>query len=314
MNAKPRLFIGSATESLEIAYALKAELAAVARTEVWDRAFRPGRYTLDELTRMATEVDFAAFIVGQEDKTHSRGEITLSPRDNVVYEAGLFAGRLGVTRVFLLVDAAGTKSPTDWKGLGYLAYDLKAGRPSDSVDQAAVRIRQEIADWKEAQAASFEQQISGSWWQFVLNRKEGSVVSLLTIRSSSVYSDWQVSGTAWTAEGKSIARYWSRGAALDLRGRTLFYYWEGEHPFDPSVPAFFGVGEIQFEDSSPGGVSKATGWFSSSPLIQVDQTVRKTSRYARASEADVMVTQGSDPSALKRLIDTRLAEWKAICV
>ena len=38
----------------------------------------------------------------------------------MICEAGLSAGHIGVSRVFLLVDALGTKISTDWKGLGVL--------------------------------------------------------------------------------------------------------------------------------------------------------------------------------------------------
>src|SRR5215510_2106471 len=122
MENKPRLFIGSASESLKLVDALTENLRDEITTEAWNESFRPSRYTLDELARVASEVDFAVFILGVEDKTESRQSSTLSPRDNVVYEAGLFAGKLGVPRVFLLI-AKGTKMPTDWKGLNYIEYN-----------------------------------------------------------------------------------------------------------------------------------------------------------------------------------------------
>jgi hypothetical protein len=312
MNSNPRLFIGSASESLDIARSLEYELQNVARTEVWDSAFRPGHYTLEELMRKVAEVDFAAFILGQEDLTTSRGQITISPRDNVVYEAGLFAGRLGVSRVFLLVDARGIKIPTDWKGLGYIPYDPSTATANDAVHQAAVMIRKEISDWTSSDKTSFCQRILGGWWQFVVNNKEGSVISLLNIKTSVGFSAWEVSGTAWTCEGKSIAKYWSNAAALHERDRKLFYYWEGKHPFDESIPAFFGVGEIQFDDSEE-TISKADGWFSESPLANLDETVRKSTKYMRASKADVEIMNGNDRMALEKLIKSRVEEWKNIC-
>lgn len=117
MSNIPKLFIGSASETLAIAEALESELLNVAKTEIWNNAIRPGYYTLDELSRKTSEADFAVFILGQEDRTDSRGKIEPSPRDNVIYEAGLFAGKLGVARVFLLVDARGTRIPSDWQEL-----------------------------------------------------------------------------------------------------------------------------------------------------------------------------------------------------
>lgn len=311
MSSKPKLFIGSASESLEFANALEFELQNDATTEVWNRAFRPGHYTLEELTRKAAEVDLAVFILGQEDKTESRGKIVLSPRDNVVYEAGLFGGHCDVSRVLFLVDARGTKIPTDWDGIGYLTYDPSSETPKDAIRQAAVRIRERLSEWKNSGAASVEQQISGRWWQFVVSADSGSVVSYLSIvRIASNVEGWRwtVKGDSWTHEGKPIAQYWSRATALDERDRKLFYYWEGRHPFNKSIPAFFGVGEIEFDEAHRGSISKATGWFSSSPLSSLNETVRKSVRYVRASNTDVQVMEGGEQVALERLVKTRLDE------
>jgi len=310
VNSNPKLFIGSASESLDIARALEDELQNVASTEVWEDAFRPGYYTLEELTRKASEVDFAAFILGQEDKTDSRGDMTLSPRDNVVYEAGLFAGRLGVPRVFLLVDSRGTKIPTDWKGLGYVMYDGGAGSTKDAVHPAAVRIRKEISDWAINNASSVDERILGHWWQYVVNRMDGAVLSMLNIASSPSSSGWQIRGTAWTGDGKSVAEYWSRAVALDGRDSKLFYYWEGKDPFGESIPQYFGVGEIQFDGPGSGLISNGDGWYSESPLVKLDATLRKSTKYIRASETDFQVTKGNDRAALDKLIAAQLEQRK----
>lgn len=62
---------------------------------------------------------FAALIATGDDKTISRSNAKISPRDNVVYEAGLFAGRLGRERVFLVVanNVRSLKLPSDLLGL-----------------------------------------------------------------------------------------------------------------------------------------------------------------------------------------------------
>ncbi len=307
-----KLFIGSSSESLDIVRALEYELRGELKTEVWDKSFRPGQYTLDELKRKAKEVDFAAFILGREDKTESGGDITISPRDNVVYEAGLFAGYLGVEKVFLLVDARGTKIPTDWKGLGYITYDPGLGEVTDAVHQAAIIIRKEIADWKKKVENSVEQQIAGSWWQFVVNVEDGSVLSLMNITKSRDDSTWKITGNSWTNEGKQIAAYWSRASAFDIRDKKLFYYWEGEHPYNKSMPRFVGVGEIVFREEQTTIINKAYGWYSETNLNQLNETVRKSTKYVRASEQDLQIMNDSDLSAIRKLLNSHLNELKEI--
>jgi hypothetical protein len=306
MKRMPSVFIGSASESLDIAEALEFELKDVAGTVVWNRVLRPGHYTLEELFREASEVDFAVFILGQEDKTESKGHIVPSPRDNVVYEAGLFGGRMEVSRVFLLVDARGSKIPSDWQGLGYVTYDPTMGSSNEAIRPASIVIRKQIKDW----CSAIEQQILGQWWQYVMNLEQGSVITLISITPAIDTSRWKVTGKAWTSAGKSIAECWSRATTFDARDRKLFYYWEGRHPYDKTMPHFIGVGEIEFDQPTSGSVSTAKGWFSESPLAQLDQTVRKAVRYIRVNEEDIRVVQSGDQKALERLISTRISEWK----
>lgn len=311
MNKKPGLFIGSAKESLKFANALQKELKDVALTEVWDQCFRSGHYTLEELTRKSNEVDFAAFILGQEDETTSKGKITLSPRDNVVYEAGLFSGRLGVSKVFLLVNVNGTKKPTDWDGLVNLFYDPEQSEEK-AIHDAAENIRKQINEWKLTTANSLEQQVPGAWWQFVVNSDEGSVLSLMKILYSEVDAGWKIWGNAWSDEGKKIAEYWSRAIAFDLKDKKLFYYWEGKHPFDKSIPVFLGVGEIKYFEADSGIINKAEGWFSETPLAKLSDTVRKSTIYTRAGEKDIKILEGNNQPGIKELIKQRIKELKEL--
>jgi predicted nucleotide-binding protein len=47
--------------------------------------------------------DFAILVLTPDDLTQSRGKQQPSPRDNVVFELGLFIGALGRDRVFMVV-------------------------------------------------------------------------------------------------------------------------------------------------------------------------------------------------------------------
>jgi hypothetical protein len=313
MTRKPKLFIGSANESLAFARALEIELRGSAETEVWDMTFRPGRYTLEELVRKASEVDFAAFILGQEDKTESRGKTTPSPRDNVIYEAGLFGGRLEVPRVFILVDARGCKMPSDWAGLFYLTYDPSSASPRRAVRSAAAKVHQQIDDWRKIASHTIEQQILGHWWEFVVNTKEGCVLSLLTISRSVGDSRWGIEGEAWNGDGVYVSRYRSRAVALDARDRRLFYYWEGVLPFEKRTTTSFGVGEIQFPEASARVLARATGWYSDSYRANLQRTITKSTIYCRARDADVEKLRVGSRAAQKRLINTLIGEWRREC-
>lgn len=99
---KPRLFVASSTEGLEVARRFAEVLSDVVEAVVWPDApdFRPTSSTLDGLIESAEHYDFGLFIFTPDDKVTSRGQDTYSARDNVILEFGLFLGALGKARTF----------------------------------------------------------------------------------------------------------------------------------------------------------------------------------------------------------------------
>ena len=100
--SQPRVFLGSSVEGLEIARAIQSNLNNV-YVQLWEQgAFKVSRNYLDDLIQEANSADFAIFILSPDDVTKSRLVEETSPRDNVVFESGLFMGILGRERVFLV--------------------------------------------------------------------------------------------------------------------------------------------------------------------------------------------------------------------
>lgn len=62
--------------------------------------------------------DLAVMVITQADSDHVGDHSTIRARENVIFEAGLFMGRLGTQRTFLLVgDDRGVRLPTDLAGV-----------------------------------------------------------------------------------------------------------------------------------------------------------------------------------------------------
>lgn len=150
MNKKRRVYIGSSTETLPIARALQANLADDAEVRIWDQDLhREGSSVLEDLLRFTEDFDYAVFIWAGEDELISRGATYDSPRDNVIFEAGLFYSALKRERVVLLleklIDGNNPKIPTDLAGIN----QIKFSRPSDGnwraeLGPASTRIRENI--------------------------------------------------------------------------------------------------------------------------------------------------------------------------
>ena len=99
----PSIFIGSSTEGLDVAREVELQLQGDAITTIWkDGVFGLGSGTLESLMSILDQFDFAAMVLSPDDLIESRSQSYASPRDNVIFELGLFMGKLGRGRVFIV--------------------------------------------------------------------------------------------------------------------------------------------------------------------------------------------------------------------
>ena len=304
---KPRIFLGSSGKQEKLLQALTRGLGDIARVEPWTTSFNPGTSTLERLLELTQEVDFAAFVFAQDDWTASSpssssqpGPGQASPRDNVVFEAGLFGGVLGMRRTFIL-HARGAKLPSDLLGLTCVRYD-GAMTPSEirAVNQ---KVRKAIEN-----EGSLER-IDGSWWQFSLTErsaKEPSALSLLKI-SRDRKGVLELTGRSWGEDGKLSARYWSEAVKEREGSSGIFYYWNGERSLDPNAPQLHGVGEIRLESAD-----RAAGYFTTRADSDPHLNARTSGVYWRADPDDVGIMDGRDDRKRAALIAKRLTQWKSV--
>jgi hypothetical protein len=126
MNPKPTMFIGSSSEGKHIADAIHANLERDIETTVWDKnIFLPSEGFLESLVKAVNRFDFGVFVLSRDDAAVIRKEEVSVARDNVIFEAGMFAGKLGRERVSLVVPDDGEKLrlPTDLLGTTTLFYN-----------------------------------------------------------------------------------------------------------------------------------------------------------------------------------------------
>ncbi len=223
---KPRIFLGSSGKQAKLLQALTRGLEDVARVDPWTTSFNPGTTTLERLVELTREVDFAAFVFARDDWTAVNtsanpspdvGAGQASPRDNVVFEAGLFGGVLGMRRTFIL-HANGAKLPTDLLGLTSVRY----GQEGTAAETRAVCEKLRKAIENEGSIARIE----GLWWQHSLTERsehEPSAVSLLRIARNRAGA-LEITGRAWKEDGKLSARYWSEATREKKEPSGVFYY------------------------------------------------------------------------------------------
>jgi hypothetical protein len=302
---KPRIFLGSSNAQQKLLQGLTRGLENVAQVEPWTTSFNPGTTTLERLLELTREMDFAAFVFAQDDWTSNSppasgpsGSGQPSPRDNVVFEAGLFGGVLGMRRTFIL-HARGSKLPTDLLGLTCVRYDAVAPAEIKVICQT---LRKAIEN--EGRAARIE----GLWWQFSLTERsaeEPSAVSLLRIARDRD-GTLEMSGRAWQEDGMLSSRYRSEATKERKDPPGLFYFWRGERPRHSNAPQLDGTGEIRLESAD-----RAAGYWITRSETHPEVNIRTSGVYVRANAEDLNILDGRDDRRRAELIAERLTEWKS---
>jgi hypothetical protein len=185
-----KLFIGSSKESIEIARAIQAELAEDAYGTVWDQGiFKLSEPFFISLLDVLERSDFGVFVLSPDDLTKIREEAVLTARDNVIFELGLFFGKLGRDRTFYLIpdEVDDLHLPTDLLGITYAKYypnrienNLRA-----AVGPACLQIREHmrthLKSFKEVDQLISEvdvENLSGIWYAAHLSRSEKGAIAI----------------------------------------------------------------------------------------------------------------------------------------
>ena len=146
--AKPKVFVASSGEKLDLAYAVQQELERDADVTLWPQGImRLSRQPLEALLLMLDRTDCGIFIFATDDISLIRKKTYTAVRDNVLIEFGLFVGRLGRGRAFLLQPElmADARIPTDMLGLIPATYDdRRTDNLRAAVGPACSQIRQEL--------------------------------------------------------------------------------------------------------------------------------------------------------------------------
>lgn len=129
MNVRPKIFIGSSVEGIDFAEAIQQNLEQVADTTVWNQGiFSLSSNTLTDLLNSLEKHDFGVFIFKPDDKASIRNREDLNViRDNVIFELGLYLGKLGSGRVFYMIpkDYPDLHLPSDLLGVIPGTYDYE---------------------------------------------------------------------------------------------------------------------------------------------------------------------------------------------
>ncbi len=149
-NSTPEIFIGSSTESLKVVRAVEKALEGNPITlRSWKSGvFGASEATIESLEKLIPRTDFAILILTADDGLQTRHRRYRAPRDNVIFELGLFIGAIGRPRTFMLVERRPKlRLPPDLSGVTYLSLDTTSKAAlKKSVMEAAAKIQKRISE------------------------------------------------------------------------------------------------------------------------------------------------------------------------
>lgn len=123
---KPKVFIASSSEGINIAYALQTLMERDVECTIWDQGvFSPSSYILLDILNILKKVDYGIFVFTFDDFTVMRDTEKYVARDNVIFELGIFLGHLGKEQCFIVQprDVENVHLPTDLLGIETIYYD-----------------------------------------------------------------------------------------------------------------------------------------------------------------------------------------------
>ena len=143
---KPSVFSGSSKESLEVARQFKRLLEPSVFCTIWDDGFFSlNDSTFDTLLKKSALYDAGIILLTKDDTSLIRGKKKITPRDNTIFEAGLFYGRLGKGRTFIVVED-GVKLPSDIFGITVLYFKKNSRKRQNNIVAIADKLTQAIKD------------------------------------------------------------------------------------------------------------------------------------------------------------------------
>lgn len=139
------MFIASSGKNADLTYDVQKHIEDLADVLPWKHGFEPSSIVLTRLMQLAKQADFGVFIFAADDVTRMKGQTVKCVRDNVLFEAGLFTGALGIRRCFIIVpQGEEVHIPSDLAGLTLLTFKSSQRNTAAALGPACNEIKKAI--------------------------------------------------------------------------------------------------------------------------------------------------------------------------
>lgn len=321
MDTTLRIFIGSSSEGLPVAQELARQLRQHPNLtpSLWNEGtFELSKTYIESLETELAKAHFAILVLTPDDVQLTRAVERLAPRDNLIFELGLFIGRMGRERCFIVHEKdALLKLPSDLLGVrpaGYKTANNESlckalARPAELIAQHVAQIGPRAITSDEVikqieLARGFADRLTGAWWErFQLEGNES--VTFFRIRPDATTNSIRMDGDAYGPAGEWEAHWETVSVRLAPGDRKLYYAWQGTHPRSTAPAELFrGFGEMTFDDTT-GNFTLGQGSFSDIAGVSSIANWKSVS-VRRVERQDDIATMSSGRAAEKKAIVLRV--------
>ncbi len=140
---KPTIFIASAGKSKDVADAVKLNFDNQADVDIWtEDIFMLNEGTLETLMNRASYYDFFIGVFAADDVAIINKKKRNVTRDNVIFEFGLFLGRIGLDRTFFVLEE-GVDLFSDWNGVTKTTFSRRENLVA-ALGASCIRIKEKM--------------------------------------------------------------------------------------------------------------------------------------------------------------------------
>jgi hypothetical protein len=120
------IFLGYSTQASDVAVRIRTMIEARLKLRVfdWRRDFIPSESIWDSIARAEQTTTCGVFLFMEDDEIKSGKNELRAPRDNVIYEAGYFAGAKGRSKTIIIHEKS-AKLPTDLDGIIHIPLESR---------------------------------------------------------------------------------------------------------------------------------------------------------------------------------------------
>lgn len=319
-----RVFVASSSEQIEVARAVAEALKSPQlEAKVWDEeTFNFSDTYIESLEKELERADFAIVILTGDDPANVRKKKINLPRDNVIFELGLFMGRLGRNRCFFFVARdSRTRIASDLSGVKLVDFEYNTKSPGSSdISAQASRLTKKMRALGKRYAPSikvrenqdafwrFSHRFAGHWWERMRKGEDDmSALSYVTVTVNEVTNTPYMRGWTYDKSGEPLADWWTVITGVVLGNEPKIHYrWEGGHE-KLHGQTFGGGGYIEFDDNE---MNTAKGHFYDTNFARIQSGAHARIKHfamyrCEADDVEKMKKRWSDEAT--RLINARLS-------